>query len=82
MASKFESPEVIDDCPDGAPSKRIIAELPEYANRKVTVGPLVAQEIGLDALRRRCSHFDEWIRTLEALGAEELLADATESSTR
>ena len=68
MASAFNSPELIDDGPDTAPSKRIIAEIPEYAKRKSSAGPIVAERIGLPALRAKCEHFGGWIDRLETLG--------------
>ncbi len=62
-----ENPELIDDGPTTAPSKRIIAEIPEYD--KATAGVAVAEKIGMDTLRQKCRHFDEWITRLEQLGA-------------
>lgn len=67
MVSGFSSPELIDDGEGTAPSKRIISEIPEYAGMKVSVGPLVAEKIGLPCLRARCKHFDEWLTKLAAL---------------
>ncbi len=67
MASSFSSPELIDDGQETAPSKRIIREIPRYEGMKVSVGPLVAQRIGLGTLRARCAHLDQWISALEAL---------------
>ncbi|MFP4030762.1 MAG: DUF4276 family protein [Desulfococcaceae bacterium] len=63
------NPELIDDGPTTAPSKRIIAEISEYANRKATAGPLVVEKIGMAALLRRCGHFREWVQKLENLTA-------------
>ncbi|MGA2329545.1 MAG: DUF4276 family protein [Bryobacteraceae bacterium] len=65
----FSSPEHIDDGAETAPSKRILAVLPEY--QKPVAGPLILQHIGMTALRRECAHFDEWIRQLESCGAEQ-----------
>jgi hypothetical protein len=67
MASQFDSPEYIDDGEDTAPSKRIIAELPQYAGRKATAGPITAERIGLENLRPKCLHFDRWLKRLESL---------------
>ena len=67
--AQFESPELINDGPQTAPSKRIIRCIPEYKNLKTTVGPLAAEYIGLITLRSRCSHFHEWVEQLEALGS-------------
>lgn len=63
-----KNPEEIDDGPDTAPSKRIIAEIPLYKKQKATVGPAVAELIGLDTLRKKCRHFHEWLTKLETLG--------------
>ncbi len=68
LASRYESPELIDDGPDTAPSKRIIAEIPEYAFQKASAGPRVARQIGLVRLRERCPHFSGWVERLESLG--------------
>jgi len=68
MVAGFDSPELIDDGPTTAPSKRIIHEIPEYEGMKCFAGPLTAEQIGLPALRRRCSHFNQWLSRLEGLG--------------
>lgn len=67
MASRYSSPELINDGSETAPSKRIIAEIPEYSGRKASAGPIVANGIGLDALRANCRHFGEWLNELECL---------------
>ena len=59
------NPELIDDGPETAPSKRILAEIPEYD--KTTAGVAVVEEIGLQTLRRKCAHFDDWVSRLERL---------------
>ncbi len=58
-------PEEINDSPQTAPSKRIIQYLPNYEGQKAQVGPLVAEDIGLNLLRQKCPHFNEWINKLE-----------------
>lgn len=65
IKDQFESPELINDSPHTAPSKRVSALLPEY--EKPLFGTLAALEIGLDAMRQACPHFDAWIGTLEQL---------------
>lgn len=67
LASRFDSPELIDDGEATAPSKRIIAEIPEYKHQKTTAGPLIAGRIGIQTMRDRCPHFAEWVAKLEAL---------------
>ncbi|MGR0480504.1 MAG: DUF4276 family protein [Candidatus Electronema sp. V4] len=68
VAGGFSSPELIDDGPETAPSKRIIAELPDYKYAKSVIGPQVAELIGLDAIRKKCPHFNAWLSRLEQLG--------------
>ena len=58
--------EEIDDAPETAPSKRILAIAPQY--QKASDGPVAAQRIGLEAMRGKCPHFDAWVRRLEGLG--------------
>ncbi|OQW93527.1 MAG: hypothetical protein BWK79_10655 [Beggiatoa sp. IS2] len=60
-------PEEINESPQTAPSKRIIKYIPEYENSKAQVGPLTAKEIGMEKLRSKCRHFDEWITKLSRL---------------
>jgi hypothetical protein len=67
LCAKHESPELIDDGPETAPSKRIAELIPEYAARKASAGPRVAALIGLDTIRSKCPHFDDWLRRLEGL---------------
>ena len=59
------SPEDVNDSPHTAPSKRILAVMPEY--EKPFHGPLIACDIGLDALRQACPHFHAWLLAVEAL---------------
>ena len=61
----FNNPEDIDDSPHTAPSKRIFQCLPYY--NKAAAGPSAIAEIGLDKVRRRCSHFNGWLIKLENL---------------
>jgi hypothetical protein len=65
IRNTFPSPEDINDDPLHAPSKRIINLLPRF--EKSVHGPLVAQRIGLDILRKQCPHFNQWISWLEDL---------------
>lgn len=64
---KGRNPEEINESPDTAPSKRIIQEIKSYKKLKATVGPMIAQDLGLDRLRQNCPHFAEWIKKLENL---------------
>lgn len=59
----FDTPEGIDDRPDGAPSKRLVRLFDEYD--KPLHGNLAALGIGIEAMRRECPHFADWIERLE-----------------
>ena len=61
----FATPEHIDDDPESAPSKRILRLCPGY--QKPLHGSLIALEIGLDSIRKECSHFNQWLDNLEKL---------------
>lgn len=65
-ASTIGSPELVDDGPTTAPSKRIVAAIPEYESRKASAGPIVAAKIGLPVLQSKCRHFREWLERLAA----------------
>lgn len=68
ISTKNTNPELIDNGIETAPSKRIIKQIPAYENLKTTVGPLVAQAIGIERLKKACPHFREWVERLEQLG--------------
>ncbi len=63
-ARVVDSPELVDDGPTTAPSKRISAAIPEYESRKASAGPIVAAKIGLPVLQTQCRHFREWLERL------------------
>jgi hypothetical protein len=60
------NPELINENPETAPSKRILA-LCDDGYDKVDDGLLILKEIGLKNIRAACKHFDEWLITLEKL---------------
>ncbi len=61
------NPELINDNPESAPSKRIIRYLPFYEGEKPSAGPIIAEHIGLRRIRSKCQHFNEWVSLLERL---------------
>ena len=63
-----ENIELINGGQNTAPSKRIIMATPGYQCQKSSVGPIVAEDIGICTLKRKCRHFNEWVTRLEALG--------------
>lgn len=65
----YGDPEMIDNGPATAPSKRIIKALAKkYNYNKVQSGASVTSAIGIDALLANCRHFKEWVDKLTALG--------------
>jgi len=65
IRANFPSPEQVDDGENTAPSKRLVKLFPGYD--KTAFGPLIAERIGLEIIRRECSHFNEWLTKLETL---------------
>lgn len=63
-ADAFESPEMINNSPETAPSKRLIDAIPDYD--KIVFGNCVAMDIGLEKIREKCPLFNEWVEKLEA----------------
>jgi len=58
-------PEEINDGPDTAPSKRIMRYNASY--RKVAMGKTISEAIGIKKMREECSHFNEWLQSIERL---------------
>jgi len=67
IVSQYQIPELINDGPKTVPSKRIIAQFPDYGRAKSTFGPQLAEQIGLQSIRDRCLHFHKWLIKLESL---------------
>lgn len=67
IRDQFQTPEDIDDDPATTPSARVLNLFPGY--RKRLHGSLTTGRIGLDAIRRECPHFDEWVSKLERVGS-------------
>jgi hypothetical protein len=57
------APEDINENRETAPSKRLLKVFPSF--KKTLHGPTAAKRIGLDAIRSKCPHFDNWISRLE-----------------
>lgn len=63
IRDEFSSPEHINDFPDTAPSKRVLALHKPY--QKILMGVQSIGDIGLDIIRKECPIFNTWIETLE-----------------
>ena len=68
IRDEFDSPEDINNHPETAPSKRVLAVCPGY--RKVIEGTQAAAAVGIPTMREQCQHFRDWIESLEALSEE------------
>ncbi|HHZ15879.1 MAG TPA: DUF4276 family protein [Candidatus Cloacimonetes bacterium] len=68
--SEKVNPELINDGPQTSPSKRIMAAISSYD--KCFAGSSVAGAIGLNKIRNKCKHFDEWLCKLENLNKDVL----------
>lgn len=64
IRSDYPTPEHINNSPETAPSKRIMALIPSYA--KIKDGTLLSKDMGIDAILRECPHFNEWIESIVA----------------
>lgn len=65
VREQFKSPEDINDDPSTCPSARIAAAFGKYRYRKASDGPLVAEEVGIPAMRSACPRFGAWVTWLE-----------------
>lgn len=65
--AQFAGPEDVNNSPQTAPSKRLIKHWPSYTHAKPHYGVLIAQKIGLPAIRAACPRFDAWVTSLENL---------------
>ena len=58
--------ELVDNSVETAPSKRIIKALKgEYHYDKPKSGTEITDKIGVDVLRSKCKHFNDWLATIE-----------------
>ncbi len=61
--NEFENPEMINDNPDSAPSKRLKRIIKGY--NKIVYGNILAEEIGLRNIRNKSHRFNKWILQIE-----------------
>ncbi|MBG0779386.1 MAG: DUF4276 family protein [Desulfotignum balticum] len=67
--NRFPNPECINDNPETAPSKRLESIFRGFYS-KTEHGPIIAEEIGLPAIRQACPRFHQWLTRLEAMHDE------------
>ena len=77
LHSYQDNPELIDNCPETAPSKRIIEAIEGkklYGYNKPKSGAVVAAAIGMPVLMTQCMHFRTWLeRILQTLGSQYII---------
>ena len=66
----YPTPEHINNHPSTAPSHRL-RKLFGSAYQKPLCGSLIAEDIGLEKMRRECRHFNGWITLLEEIAETE-----------
>lgn len=69
VLDEIGNPELVNDAPHTAPSKRIINAIEglkkaHFNYDKPKAGKFVAQKVGVENLRTQCRHFNEWIEKL------------------
>lgn len=62
IINKYPNPELINDSPETAPSKRLTKIIPRY--KKTLHGPYLAEEIGIIRILQQCPRFAAWIDSL------------------
>ena len=65
IRNSFPTPEHINNSAETAPSKRLMALMPDYA--KVKNGALLSKEMGIDLIIENCPHFKEWIQMIMSI---------------
>ena len=63
IIGSFPNPELINDSPITAPSKRLLEILPSY--KKTFQGILIAMENGIENMLQKCPHFANWAEQLK-----------------
>jgi len=65
ILEEYNNPEEINDEPSKTPSRRLEALKKNY--KKIIMGKTVSEATGIQAIRRQCPHFDNWLKKLEQL---------------
>lgn len=63
ILESYPNPELINDSPKSAPSKRLEKIITGYS--KIVFGSILAEEIGLNNMRQKSPRFNNWIHILE-----------------
>ena len=65
IINQFNNPEAINEGSETAPSKRLSHIFKEY--KKTLHGISIAKHLGLETIRKSCSHFNNWLKILESI---------------
>ncbi|MCK4608493.1 MAG: DUF4276 family protein [Gammaproteobacteria bacterium] len=65
IVAEYPNPEEINGTPEKAPGRRLRSLNAGY--RKVAMGKAVAETIGVQTIRAKCPHFNDWLVQLEEL---------------
>jgi len=65
IIEEYKNPEEINDDPVKSPAKRLKTLNSKY--RKVVMGKVIAEAIGIPCIRKQCSHFNDWLIKFEEL---------------
>ena len=71
MQQANNNPELVNNSPETAPSKRILKAYSSY--QKITDGTNICRDLGIQKIREHCPHFDNWISTI-ITRSEEIIA--------
>ena len=63
IVEEYNNPEEINEDPVKTPAKRL--ESLKNGYRKVAMGKMVSEALGIQSIRRKCPHFDDWLAKLE-----------------
>lgn len=76
--------EEINDRLETSPSRRIAGLFPAYrkGSSALAHAPIIANRIGLDAIRKACPHFNTWITSIGTAGGKRLKEGATPHPTK
>jgi hypothetical protein len=66
---RFDTPEKIDDGQQTHPKARIKKHIEDYDEN--VDGPVLAADIGLETIRAKCPHFNQWLTILEQLDTKD-----------
>ena len=65
IIEEYNNPEEINDDPEKSPAKRLAKLKKGY--RKVAMGKVISEAIGIQIIRKQCPHFNDWLVKLEKL---------------